>query len=94
MAVASNFSNSARYTAIITKDMAEVGAAAGLDVTVDVPDQFVPGDFVIVNLPSLTANLQVGNAHISAAGTVKFRVTNPTAAPIDPASMSVYVMVL
>jgi hypothetical protein len=94
MAVASNFSNGAKYVAIITKDIAEVGAAACLDVTVTVPSQCVPGDFVIVNLPALTANLNVGNAHVSAAGTVKFRITNPTAGAIDPASMSVYVMVL
>ncbi len=37
---------------------------------------------------SFEANLNIGQAWCSAKDTLKFRITNPTASPIDPASQT------
>lgn len=51
------------------------------------------GDEVVVNAPSLEANLVLANAHVSAANTVTIRVGNISGAPIDPASQAFIITV-
>lgn len=63
-----------------------VGAASVLEVTVTITGVAV-GDIVALIPPAaLEANLLVGAAVVTAADTVKFRIANPTAGAIDPAS--------
>ena len=71
----------------VTIDPGSVGAAAGLDVTATVGG-LRTGYPVSVWAESLEADLVICNAHCSAANTLKFRLVNPTAAPIDPASQT------
>jgi hypothetical protein len=77
----------------VTIDPGAVGAAATLDVTATVAGLRV-GAPVLVWAASLEDNLSISNAHCSAAGTVKFRLLNPTAASIDPASQTFMVVQL
>lgn len=51
------------------------------------------GDEVVVNAPSLEADLVLGNAHVSAANTVTIRIGNISAAPINPASQAFIITV-
>jgi len=51
------------------------------------------GDEVVVNAPSLEADLVLANAHVSAANTVTIRIGNVSAAPIDPASQAFIITV-
>ena len=74
-------------SADVTIDPASVTNATALDVTATVKG-LRKGYPVIVWAESLTANIGIGNAHCSAKDTVKFRLLNPTAAPIDPASQT------
>jgi len=71
----------------VTIDPGSVAANVTLDVTATVKG-LKKGHPVLVWAPSLEANLNISNAHCSAANTVKFRLGNHTAAPIDPASQA------
>jgi len=51
------------------------------------------GDEVVVNAPSLEADLVLANAHVSAANTVTIRIGNISAAPINPASQAFIITV-
>jgi len=51
------------------------------------------GDEVVVNAPSLEADLVLANAHVSAANTVTIRIGNISTAPIDPASQAFIITV-
>ena len=51
-----------------------------------------PDMHFIVTAPSLTANLAIGGAYCTTAGTVVVRIVNPTANPIDPASQTFYIL--
>jgi hypothetical protein len=68
-------------------DAAQIGAAACLDVSATVKG-LRPGFPVQVWAESLTANVGICNEHCSAVDTLKFRLVNPTAAPINPASLT------
>jgi hypothetical protein len=52
------------------------------------------GDVVVVGPPATVASGLVVTGYVSAADTVKVRVANVTASPIDPASGSFRVTVL
>ncbi len=71
--------------AAVTIDAGSVSANATLDVTATV-NGLRKGHPVKVWAESLEANLNISNAHCSAANTLKFRLGNHTATPIDPAS--------
>lgn len=67
-------------------DVGSVGAGAAVEVTQTITG-VTTADVVVVNAPvGLEASLLVGSARVTAADTIKFRVSNPTGAPIDPAS--------
>lgn len=72
-----------------TIDIASIAAVTSPEQTVTI-NGLQKGYPVIVWAPSLEANLNLGNAYCSAANTLKFRVTNPTAGAIDPASQTMY----
>lgn len=76
-----------RVSADVTINPASVTNATTLDVTATVKG-LRKGYPVIVWAEALTANINIGNAHCSATDTLKFRLINPTAAPIDPASQT------
>lgn len=71
----------------VTIDPGSVTNATCLDVTATVKG-LRPGVPVVVWAEALTTNVGLCNAHCSAADTLKFRLINPTAAPIDPASQT------
>lgn len=71
----------------ITADPGNILAATSLELTLTISGARV-GDMVIINAPSLEANLNLGPAWVSATNTVKVRITNPTVGAIDPASQS------
>jgi hypothetical protein len=71
-------------------DAASCGAAAVTLQSVPIPGNgdgsCIPGDIIIVRPRTAIANLQWGPGSCTVAGTAIIPVTNPTAAPIDPAS--------
>jgi hypothetical protein len=85
------FSTSAIFTSV-THNPASVGAGLVTEETITVTGA-ATGDRVLINAPSLEANLVISSAYVSAADTVKFRLYNPTGAPIDPASQAFLVTV-
>jgi hypothetical protein len=71
----------------VTVDAANILAVTANDETVTVKG-LVKGAPVIVWAESLTANISISNAHCSAKDTLKFRLLNPTAGAINPASQT------
>ncbi len=71
----------------VTVDAGSVTNATTLDVTATVTG-LKKSRPVLLWAESLTANIGICNAHCSAADTLKFRLINPTGAPIDPASQT------
>lgn len=67
------------------------GGTQGLNVAVV---GAVVGDTVALGAPASVAAGLVWNAHVTAADTVQVRLTNTTAAPIDPASATWKVTVI
>lgn len=65
-------------------DVASVAANATAEQTVTVPGLEV-GMVVVVNKPSHSSGLIVGNARVSAADTLAVTFANITGSPIDPA---------
>lgn len=78
---------SPRVASDVTIDPASVTNATTLDVTATVKG-LRKGYPVVCWAESLTANISMSNAHCSATDTLKFRLLNPTAAPINPASQT------
>lgn len=75
-------------TGSVTIDPASINAGLVGETTVTITGVAV-GDLVQLIPPStLTAGLLVGQPVVTAADTVKFRMINGTAAPIDQASAS------
>ena len=70
-----------------TVDPGSVSAVSTLDVSVTW-DKVLPTHFIQVKAPSLAANLGIVGCWCSTAGTVKVRLMNPTAAPINDASQT------
>lgn len=75
----------------LTVNPGNVTAATALDVTATVTGLRV-GYPVLLWAPSLEDNVSLSNAHCSAANTLKFRLGNLTAADINPASQTMYVV--
>lgn len=69
----------------VTVDPGSVTNATALDVTATVLG-LRKGRPVLLWAESLTANIGLSNAHCSAKDQLKFRLLNPTGAPIDPTS--------
>lgn len=71
----------------VTVDFAACGAAAVTIQTVSLPGCLL-GDVVLLAPPlaGLSVAVMCGVAYVSAAGTVKMPVVNPTAGALDPAS--------
>jgi hypothetical protein len=78
-------------SAEVTIDPGSVTNATGLDITATVKG-LRKGYPVLVWAVSLEDNLTICNPHCSAANTLKFRLLNPSAAPIDPASQAFMVV--
>ena len=76
-------------TGTVTLDIASIGASQEVEQTITVTGVAV-GDIVIVAGPDagLSVAVAITAAYVSAADTVKFRVVNPTAGALDPASAS------
>lgn len=75
----------------ITADPDNILAATVGTVSLTVPGS-TPDMHFIVSAPSLEANLAVGGAYCTTAGTVVLRIVNPTVGAINPASQSFYVL--
>lgn len=73
-------------TGTFTLDAASIAAGAAAEQTVTIAG-LSTNDVLQVNAPAaLEAGLTVGSERVTAADTLKFRITNTTAAPVDPAS--------
>ena len=70
-----------------TVNPGEVSAVSTLDVSVTW-DKVLPTHFIEVKAPSLVTGLGIVGCWCAVAGTVKVRLMNPTAAPIDDASQT------
>lgn len=73
----------------VTFDLASCGAAAVTLQTVPIPDA-LPGDAVILTPPPGGLSVAVGAlpGYVAAAGSCRVPVINPTAAPLDAASVT------
>lgn len=87
----SGFSSVPQIVAKVTSNPASISAASVLAHSLTVAEAR-PGMHFIVTAPDLEANVAVGGAYCSTKGTVVVRLVNPTAAPIDPASQTFYVL--
>lgn len=65
-------------------DVASVAASTSVEQTFTCPG-LLPGDFVFVSKPSLTAGLGVSTARVTAPGVIGITFDNNTTSPIDPA---------
>lgn len=52
------------------------------------------GDFAMVNKPSSTAGVTIGNVRVKAADTVSIQWVNPTAGAVNPASETYSILIL
>lgn len=78
--------NAASITVIdISLTPAQVAASVAPAQTFTVPGLKL-GDCVIVNPPSQTANIAIGNCFVSAANTLSIQFINPTAGALTPAA--------
>jgi len=66
-------------------DPASIAAATTAEQTVTVPG-VLPGDYIEVTKPTLSAGVGIVNARVSAANTVAVQWVNATAAAVDPPS--------
>lgn len=81
------------YMARITIDPASVATITTAEQAFTVPG-VLPGDFIFVNKPSVTAGLGIAGARASAANTIGVTFVNPTAGAIDAASETYTVLVM
>ena len=62
-----------------------IAAGTTVEVTVTVSDANL-GDMILITPPAtIEAGLTVGNAYVSAANTIKFRISNVSAGTVTPA---------
>lgn len=80
-------STGAKTSATATLDFPSIAAAGQAELTVPVSGAVV-GDAVVVGAPAALNNGLIVNGRVTAAGVVTVRVSNITAAAIDPASAS------
>lgn len=77
-----------------TVDPGSITNGTTLAVNVTVP-QSVPGQFFLVQAPSLEDNLILQSiAYCSTAGTVVIRIGNISGAPVNPASQTINLIAL
>ena len=89
MAVYQGFASVPQINVKVTQDPASVTAATVSAESFTVPGS-QPGMWFLVSAPALEANLALGGAECTTAGTVVVRIANPTAGNIDPASQDFY----
>jgi len=85
------FSGVPQLVAKVTSNPGSISAASVLAHSLTV-NGATPDMAYIVTAPSLEANVAIGGAFCTTKGTVVVRLINPTAAPIDPASQTFYVL--
>lgn len=85
------FSSVAQLLAEVTVDPDSVSGASVGAQSLTVPGS-TPDMHFIVTAPELEANLAIGGAYCTTAGTVVVNIVNPTASPIDPAEQTFYVI--
>jgi hypothetical protein len=85
------FASTAQINVAVTVDPDSVTAATVGAQSVTVPGA-QPGMWFVVSAPSLEANLAIGGAECTTAGTVVVRIVNPTAGNINPASQVFYIL--
>jgi hypothetical protein len=76
-----------------TVDFPSVPAGGVASATVTVAGAEV-GDFVVATLRSVATGVVLQSAEVTAADTVTLRAYNPTAAAVDPAPTSVYLVIV
>lgn len=86
------FSGTPRVIFSKTIDVGNITAATCKEVTVTGVPGLMPNMVFLAAAPSLEANLNIGVGWGTAVGTGKFRITNPTAGDIDPASQEFYLI--
>jgi len=79
------------YTAR-TVDPGSVSGASTLDVSVTW-NKALPGHFFDVKIPTLASGLGIVGAWCDTAGTVKVRLMNATASPIDDTAKTWYFLI-
>lgn len=87
------FSGAVKFSGEFTVVPTDVTAGDIVESTFTIPGLRL-GMFPFVNFPSLEADLGVVGVKITAANTLKVRLFNPTADPIDPASQVLRVICL
>lgn len=73
----------------VTVDLAAVGATTAADQAVAVSQARVGDAILVTPLGVWPAGLSQPGGRCLVAGTVQVRISNPTAAPVDPASQSI-----
>jgi hypothetical protein len=68
-----------------TYDPGSIAAATTAEQTVTVPG-VLPGDYISVSKPTLSAGVGIVNCRVSAVNTVAVQWVNATAAAVDPGS--------
>mgnify|MGYP003425783207 CR=1 FL=1 len=84
-----NLSYAPKWIKSATVNPGDVAANSYLDVTL--ASSFKPAkvnDIFLVVAPALEGGLVIGPGIVTTAGTVTMRITNATAAPINPASQT------
>lgn len=79
------------FTDAVTFDAGAIGAAQCLDVVVAFPGALVSDIVVVSSQANFTANCGIVSARCNAADSLTIRMINPTAAPVDPASVTLNV---
>lgn len=82
------------FVVTVNLDVASVAANTSAEQTFTVPG-LIPGDVVLVNIPSTINNgLGLSGARVSAANTLALRFTNSTAGALNPAAADYTVAVI
>lgn len=81
-------------TGTVTFDSGNIGAAACLDVVVAFPGALTTDVVAVSPRANFTANCGIVSARCDAADSLTIRMINPTAAGIDPASVTLGVALI
>lgn len=82
-----------KLTGSTTSDPANITAGSVLAHTFTAAGAKTDNSMVLVNMPSLEANLCIVGARVSAANTIEVRIYNPTVGAINPASQEIRWMI-
>jgi len=88
-----NYAYSGQQT-VTSATIGSITNATGTDVSLTVPVWIDTSYVPYVTVGSLDAGLTIGPAWVSAAGTVKIRISNISASPITPAASLVFNVVI